>query len=252
MRRVAPILMFFLGACAHAPKGASGRAGETVEAEGWAALSPQDAIGSRQRALADAQKRAIEKVTGLTLSARTDIKNAISVDQRISALMNGTIAKYEILGEREEDGFIKILIRALVLYKDPEQFTQARHDLRVRVAIENPVLSDAACKALQESGFPVTAEPKGEADVIVTGIGKAYPLGETLIAGFISYRAQVTLSAQAIEGGKSARQTREASAIDPAGPIASDKALENAAHLAGEALALELAQFERAGQTLAQ
>lgn len=37
---------------------------ETVEAEGWAPVDPKDAAGTRQRALAEAQRRAVEKATG--------------------------------------------------------------------------------------------------------------------------------------------------------------------------------------------
>src|SRR5262249_32654718 len=107
-----------LSGCGHARlRPGSADEGEVVDAEGWAPLDDRDPLGARNRALADAEKKAVEKVVGAFISAKTRVDQAVNVDQRILAKVDGYIKKYDLLGERREDGFLKTRIRALVLYR---------------------------------------------------------------------------------------------------------------------------------------
>ncbi|MEK7745821.1 MAG: hypothetical protein AAB576_04085, partial [Elusimicrobiota bacterium] len=95
----------------------SGEKGEVVEAEGWAPLDAQDILGSKQRSLAEAQKKSVERVVGVYISAKTRVAQAVNVDQNILAKVGGYIKKYDVLWERQEEGFYKTRIKALVLYQ---------------------------------------------------------------------------------------------------------------------------------------
>lgn len=237
-----------LGACAHAPSRPQA-AGETVEAEGWGAAT-EDFLATRERALADAQKKAVEKVTGLVLTARTEVKNALSVEQDIRARVSGAIESYEVLDERSEDGFLKITIRARVLFSESGlPFSGARHALKIRVSIEDAAVADAAHKALRDLGFPELDSQDLRPDVIVTGQGKAYSQGRApLLGGFRSCRARVSLTALDVKTGKKTHYRREASAIDPVSEIAAEKALETAGRLAVEALAAKYIKLDPIGE----
>lgn len=234
-----------LGACAHAPSRPQA-AGETVEAEGWG-VATEDFLATRERALADAQKKAVEKVTGLVLTARTEVKNALSVEQDIRARVSGAIENYEVLEERQEDGFLKIKIRARVLFNEAVAFG-AQHNLKIKVSIDDLGVGDAVSKALRDLGFPDVDLQDVKPDVIVTGQGKAYPQGRAPLGGFRSYRARVTLTAMDVKTGKKTNCRREASAIDPVNEIAAEKALETAGRMAVEALAAKYIKLDPIGE----
>ena len=108
------IALILLTGCASIRSRTDANNGETVEAEGWAPVDPHDVAGTRERALADAQKKAVEKVTGIFLAASTRVDAAIAVRDRITADVRGSIRHYKILNEKTEEGVYKIRIRAFV------------------------------------------------------------------------------------------------------------------------------------------
>ena len=116
--------------------------GELVEAEGWTPLDPNKPLETRRRALAEAQKNAVEKVTGVAVTATTKVDLAVTSEQKISADVGGYIHKYEILWEKKDDGFLKIRIRAFVLRSMADgydqvvaELSQALPDVGLRVAV---------------------------------------------------------------------------------------------------------------------
>ena len=109
----------FLAACA-GPRLKLGQAqgGEVVEAEGSVVNDPSDPVGTRKKALLEAQKAAVEKVVGLYLSSRTMVEKAMLVDQNILTRTDGYIKKYDILSEKQDGNLFKTRIRALVAFGD--------------------------------------------------------------------------------------------------------------------------------------
>ncbi|MDE2291459.1 MAG: hypothetical protein KGL53_05195, partial [Elusimicrobia bacterium] len=91
--------------------------GEVIEAEGWSPYDPKDLLASKQRSLAEAEKKAVEQVVGVYVSAKTRVAQAVTLDQNILAKVGGYIQSYEVEKEWQEDGFYKTKIRAYVLYK---------------------------------------------------------------------------------------------------------------------------------------
>ncbi len=122
MKRVALILSLALvcssfGGCFQRSSRMDFEQEETVEAEGWTPIDPQKPLETRERALAEAEKKAVEKVMGVTISASTKVESSITIRQEILANIGGDIRKYEILSERMEDGFLKTRIRAVIVFQ---------------------------------------------------------------------------------------------------------------------------------------
>ena len=247
--------------CAHSRlKLEAGETGEVIEAEGWTPVDAADAVGTRQRALADAQKKAVERVVGVFISAKTRVDQAVNVDSRILANVKGYIRKYDVLGDREEDGMHKTRIRALVLYRKlgddlkelgltrpPPPPGNPRVAVRVRAKGGEAALGEAAAqgarRALVEKGFTVVGDGEPKADLVVAGEAEAYPIEDARLAGFKSYRARVTLQAAKASGEVVSQKSQEASGLDPTAEVAQGKAYDAAGGLAGAAIANELASL---------
>ncbi|MBI4422501.1 MAG: hypothetical protein HY554_02170 [Elusimicrobia bacterium] len=243
--------------CSHGRlKPQPGERGEVIEAEGWAPLDPQDVLGTKQRALAEAQKKAVERVVGVFISAKTRVDQAVNVDQRILANVKGYIRKYDLVSEREDGGFLKTRIRALVLYQkigddlkdlglvrpppppgNPKVVVRLRARGRGKEEF-GEAAAQGVRRALVERGFLVVEE--GHGDLVVTGETEAHPIEDARLAGFRSFRARVSLQAAKANGEVLSQKSQEASGLDPSGPVAEGKAYDAAGALAGEAVAAEL------------
>ena len=260
-----------------------GERGEVVEAEGWAAVDAKDAYGTKQRALAEAQRKAVERVVGVYISAKSRVNQAIEVDQNILANVGGYIRKYDVLSEREEDGFHKTRIKAVVLYERVGQDLKKAGLLRPEAPPGNPKVvvllttkgeyaeatdgraaqgvrrgmlergysvtdrNDPAAFGSRRSTDTVTAVAVGKelaADIVIKGEADVYQLKDVRLGGFFSYRARVSLEAvKPASGQVVSSKVLEASALDPSPELAAGKALDTAGLLSGEALATELAQL---------
>lgn len=265
-----------LGACRHGRlRVGPADDGEVVEAEGWSPHAADDLIGTKRRSLAEAQKKAVEKVVGVYISAKTRVAESVTVDQNILANVDGYIRKYEVLKEWQEEGFYKTRIRALVRYKKVGEDLKALGLIRPPPPPGNPKVlvrlsapgggpeeraAVAVRRALLDRGFLVLKEdaPAGggaaledakrlKADLAVRGSGVAHRLTGVELGGFHSFRARVALEALKPETGELlAGRAEEASMMDAAPEIAEAKSLELAGQLAAERLAAELAELMRA------
>ncbi len=219
MRRALLLAAALVAACAHAP---SPRAA-VVEAEGWAPLGADGAPGARRRALADAERAAVEKVSGVRVTGRTRVDGDLAVAQTVETRASGTVRRCEVLSESDEGGFHRVRVRAWVA---PGPLAGRR----VAVRLSGPGAKSAAAgarKSLLAGGFSV-ADGKG-ADLELDGEVSVRALGT--LDGFYSRRARVSLSLRRPSNGSVlAEESREISAVDAA-PDAADA---RAAELAGE------------------
>lgn len=255
---LAAALAFVLAGCSHQRLrlGATND-GEVVEAEGWSPMDAADLLGTKQRSLAEAQKKAVERVVGVFISAKTRVAQAVTLNQNILANVGGYVKRYDVVSERTEGGFYKTIIRAHVLYKkvgeDLKGLGLVRPEPppgnpRVQVSVsgesgEEPSASGAVRRAMLERGFQVLDSKAAGSDLAVTGSATAHELSDVRLGGFRSWRARVELSAKRAGTGEIlARKTQEASGLDLVPDIARAKAFENAGGLAAEALAAELSQ----------
>ncbi len=244
MRRTAALLCAgLLAACAHNhPRAARLRA---TTAEGWAVVDAGDPAGTRRRALAEAQRAAVETAAGVKVSAHTRVSQAVAVEQKITSRARGVIRSYEVLGEKEEGGFQKTRIRAFVEIDPPLDASAPAEppfgDPTVAVNLSGLHARSAAAgvrRSLLDRGFTVIDAETSE--LIVSGEVTVRPI--SAVDEWSSCRARVTLSARRRKTGELLwQESRESSALDPAMAAAEAKASESAGRLGGAALAREVA-----------
>src|SRR5579859_6249804 len=85
-----------------------------VTVDGWAAEEPGRAGQARRRAVADALRRAVERGSGVRLSARTRVRDGVAVSERVTADAAGCVLGYEVVSEGSRDGGRSARVRARV------------------------------------------------------------------------------------------------------------------------------------------
>lgn len=106
-----PIAALLAAGCA-----ASGRAPRivAVETDGWAASEPGRSDSAARRAVADALRRAVEKAAGVSVSARTRLRDGVAVSEQMIADAAGCVRGYEVLSESSCAGGRCARVRARV------------------------------------------------------------------------------------------------------------------------------------------
>ena len=211
-----------LCACAHAPSQ------RTVIGEGWGA--------TRDGALRLAERDAVEKASGVAISARTRVENGMIKEERLTANARGRVAGYEIVSEGSERGLYQVKVRARV---DEQLSLTPSPSESVYVAIAGPMGEAAAAglrEALTQKGVSVVQDSE-QADVVVNGEVAVSPIES--VADMPSARASLSFKAIERDGGRVVFEGNPAaSAIDPQ----MRAALAKACSRAGEAGALSLSR----------
>lgn len=253
------LLLILAAGCSSIP---TRNAMEVVEAEGWAPVDPQDPMGTRQRALAEAQRRAIEKATGVFLAASTRVDSAIAVRQKIVADARGRIDHYEVLDERTEAGFLKTRVRAFVVRRQTGQNEQGV-DVPAEPPPESPRLlvaisgtghlseewSACAVSAIRSKlaarGFSIIeAGSKPDArHLVIRGDVRAYPINDPRLGSFLSFRARINTEISDPTTGMIWKQSQEASSLGVDPESASSQAIEKAGILMATAVANDLTAY---------
>lgn len=238
-RLAVAVLAALAAACAHAP--ARPRPAR-VFAEGWAPLDARDRAGVRRAAIADALRGAVQQAAGAKISARTRVSRSVAIDDEVSARVRGAVRSYDVVEEKEESGFLKVRVAALVESEPPQggRPEPPPGDPRVRVTITGANAASATAgvrRGLLERGFTVVDD--GDADISVQGEVAAHPHG--LASSWPSSRARVSLEARSKQGQILSTTSREASAVGLGTAAAQAKASEAAGLLSGEDLAREMA-----------
>ncbi len=230
--------------------------GEVVEAIGYSPYNPKDILLTKQASLADAQRKAVEKVVGVFVSARTLVEKSVAIENNILSRTDGYIKKYDVQSEGPEGDLYKTKIRALVALKDLEADLKSMSLLntpellrpRVRVvlteeiqrqAISDTPASRALESALQTAGYVVLSEARAnEAELIFRGKVVAFPFQSDGLGGFVSYRARLDVQVER-PGTKDILMSysKEASGLGGNADLAGLKALEVVGNLAGTELA---------------
>jgi hypothetical protein len=228
-------LAALLMGCASLAEGPGGWKTTTVEAEGWAPLVDADLLSAKKRALIEAQKKAVEKAVGVTVRADTRVDNSIALHQSISANMGGTIRRYDVLSEVAEGGFLKIRIRAAVLYRVASEHRPLKQT-RFYVKIAGEKLTAALRSELANWDYPLV-DSSEQADVVVTGVVETFGVADSRLGGLYSCKTKVSLDIADVPSGEVTHHAYEASAIDLDDRSAYDESLQKAGSLAGLDLA---------------
>lgn len=89
-------------------------AGESITAEGMAAIINGNTVVARDKAIDDALRKAVEQAVGALVSSDTMSENYKVVHDKILAQTTGYIEKYKILSEMPEGDVYKVRIQAEV------------------------------------------------------------------------------------------------------------------------------------------
>jgi hypothetical protein len=86
----------------------------TVTAEGVASVQAGAKDLARDAALEDAQKRAVEQAIGILIDSQTQVENYQLISDKILSQTKGYIKRYNVAGEVEEGGLLRVRINAEV------------------------------------------------------------------------------------------------------------------------------------------
>lgn len=247
MRAAALAALLAAGGCAHARPGA-----EPVVAEGWAAEAPGgDEEVARRRAVADALRRAVERAAGVSLTARTRLRDGAALSSRVVADAAGCVRRYEVLEEGRARGGRRALVRAEVLPPSscgrsplpPAALEDAAVEVRVtgRGALGRGAARAAASALrarLAERGWRVV---ESGAPWRLSGRADVEPVRDARVAPFTGAVAELSLRAERADGSLMWEGRGSASALDADTPAAGSRAAARAAEVAaaGAADALE-------------
>ncbi|HAM36036.1 MAG TPA: hypothetical protein DEB40_05360 [Elusimicrobia bacterium] len=187
--------------CAGLPPGSSREI--LVAAEGWAPIDARDSSGTRRRALADAQRKAVEQVSGTAVASLIHVRDAMTVRQKVITEVRGFVSRTDVLDERKEGGFFKIRIRAFIRPEEPSRPAgplpaEARFALTVTgLGLRDEDLGAAAAAAIRKEllarGFDLSDDSTGPDSWLLQGDAAAVPILDSRLGSFHSARAQVSL-----------------------------------------------------------
>lgn len=216
-------MLLLLAGCATAPRPGAGRT--TVESEGWAPSGP----AAGERALADAQKRAVEKALGVSLAASTRVEGAVAVRRRIWTDARGKVESWTVKRDETRDGFRRITIRAVVRRLAEGEALLPPRRATVRVAASGPA-AEGLRRSFAAGGFAVV-ERGGE--FVVTARSSSRLLRDARTAPFVSGRGRVSVSVADSGGAVVWERAAEAAALDADALTASARAVEAAGEAGG-------------------
>ena len=164
----------------------------TIESQGVAAIVQGNLDISRDKAIEDALRNAVEQATGSLIENETLVENYQLLSDKIYSQSKGYVQSYEVLDEKAEEGLYRVTIQATVASGDLKNDLRALNILmrqvrkpRVMVLFEE-ILSqdvnsgrlaeDAVSKVLLERGFKLV-----DADVVRRNLGREGVRG--LLAG---------------------------------------------------------------------
>ncbi|MBI4668114.1 MAG: hypothetical protein HY747_02830 [Elusimicrobia bacterium] len=153
------LFAFFIGSCASTERLKVGAVagGEVVEAEGSCPIVSGDTRGAKECSLRDAQKKAVEKVIGVYISAKTRVEKAVTIEQNILANTEGYISKYDVIKEGREADFYNTKIRAMVLFQKIGDELKALNILR-EPSVGLPRVAVIISDAVGSGGKPATED----------------------------------------------------------------------------------------------
>ena len=189
----------------------------TVESQGVAAIVQGNRDISRDKAIEDALRNAVEQATGTLIENDTLVENYQLLSDKIYSQSRGYVQTYEVLDEKVDQGLYKVTIQATVASGDLKNDLRALNVLmrqvrkpRVMVLFEESMsegvksgrlAEDAISKVLLDNGFKLV-----DADTVRRNLGQdkvqGLLAGDGRVAAVISdkYGAEMLLlgTAQAV------------------------------------------------------
>lgn len=155
----------------------------TIESQGVAAIVQGNLDISRDKAVEDALRNAVEQATGSLIENETLVENYQLLSDKIYSQSKGYVQSYEVLDEKVEEGLYRVTIQATVASGELKNDLRALNILmrqvrkpRVMVLFEQTLsqdvnsgrlAEDAVSKVLLERGFKLV-----DADVVRRNLGR--------------------------------------------------------------------------------
>ncbi len=173
----------------------------TIESQGVAAIVQGNVDISRDKAIEDALRNAVEQATGSLIENQTLVENYQLLSDKIYSQSRGYVQSYEVIDERMEQGLFRVTIQATVASGDLKNDLQALNILmrqvrkpRVMVLFEESLTEGvnsgrmaegAISRVLLERGFKLV-----DADTVRSNLGSDKVSG--LLAGDVQVAAVVS------------------------------------------------------------
>jgi hypothetical protein len=287
--KISMCFLLLLGACASSGSKKKGKVKvEVVEAEGVAPISG-DAGQDRNNAISDAQKRAVESVVGVYVSAESLVSKAKLVEDNITSQTEGFIEKYKVLAEKKDDTFYRVYIKAWVRSGDlsrkveamdlnPEKYGNPLMSFWIEEKIDSKdqgtkVVELELMKAFIDAGFVVSDHKPQEyynsrasllsdnpqnleklkADIVILGDAQSTFNTDQGLGGLVSYRASVSFKILMTATREIITTENDmASGVDINRDNSAKKALQNVAEKTSKGLPDEVLKYlkERAFMSL--
>lgn len=213
----------------------------SVVVEGWAPLGSLPRPEARRRALADAQRRAVEEAAGVEVASVATVDGASQVRERVSTRGLGRVRRFTVLGESVAEGMLRLRVRALV--EMPEAGAPARLGWipgtgpTAKVAGETGA-REAFTAAWTSYGGGVAAGDGG-ADLRFRLTAAVRTVDEPRVRPLVSVRVRLTASASGA-GGEVWSASRESAALGGDPEQAASRAMARAAEAVARAAATDL------------
>jgi len=143
-----------------------------VKAKGYGTIYGNDKAAARDRALEDAQRKAVEQAMGTMISSESITQNFQLIDDRILSLSSGYIRTYRIVSESVTGGELEIEIAAQVGMEKLNDSLQAIKNL-IRRMDKPKIMVLIAEQSIREEGQTDADKDPGNAVLSATSLGIA-------------------------------------------------------------------------------
>jgi hypothetical protein len=166
-----------------------------ITTKGYATIYGSDRAAARDRALEDAQRKAVEQALGTMISSASISRNFQLIEDRIFSLSSGYIETYRIVSETERDNELEVEIAAVVGMEKLSDSLQAIQTLIRRVEKPKIMVLIAEQSILAEN--PTSPDSAGETALLsATRLGVA----ETAVIEYLRGKGFQFVDRQALSG----------------------------------------------------
>lgn len=183
---VAVLLILVIGAFAQSKE---------IKAKGFGTIYGDNKAAARDKAIEDAQRKAVEQAMGTMISSESVTKNFQLVSDRILSLSSGYIEKYRVISEKEVDGEVEVEIAAIVGMSKLNDSVQAIKNL-IRRMDRPKIMVLIAEQSIREEGQQLSEKSRGDVVLSSTSLGVA----ENVLIEFFRAKGFDFVDRQALAG----------------------------------------------------
>lgn len=183
---VAVLLILVIGAFAQSKE---------IKAKGYGTIHGNDKAAARDKAIEDAQRKAVEQAMGTMISSESVTKNFQLISDRILSLSSGYIEKYRVISEKEVDGEVEVEIAAIVGMSKLNDSVQAIKNL-IRRMDRPKIMVLIAEQSIREEGQQLSEKSRGDVVLSSTSLGVA----ENVLIEFFRAKGFDFVDRQALAG----------------------------------------------------